>query len=413
MLIPSVPSGHLDLQLDLGDLPGFAMDETSITQRVRLAVDSTRPTIAAITLDEVNSGSPLSIGACGDLLVMLETLDNYGFDLDEPAVIHYRVRAGEAEISRGSVPLPDTTPFGEQFFWTGNLDLTDAGATTLLPSYMVDVWVSGSDSAGNPFDTTGNSIYEPIASWSLALLGPSIDLNAATSSFSWDDPSPIAQQAVNLDFEVRNLGGKGDVSLVLQRAVEGGFWENIARVDIVATAGGELTGSLPTIADADVGDSIEFRLVVLVDEVEMDRTSLDPLFIKEQTIRDGKALVQQAQEGTFSIVLYIVALLSLSMAMWLLVMNRRIREGELDAGVEDQTEEVLESLQTSKMLPAIDQDLPPPSGLTLPQPSVSPAPAVAAPVKAPPPLPPTGLPEGWTLDQWNHFGWQYVESMKK
>jgi hypothetical protein len=147
--------------------------------------------------------------------------------------------------------------------------------------------------------------------------------------------------------------------------------------------------------------------------VEMDRTSLDPLFIKEQTIRDGKALVQQAQEGTFSIVLYIVALLSLSMAMWLLVMNRRIREGELDAGVEDQTEEVLESLQTSKMLPAIDQDLPPPSGLTLPQPSVSPAPAVAAPVKAPPPLPPTGLPEGWTLDQWNHFGWQYVESMKK
>ena len=413
LLIPSVPSGHLDLQLGLGDLPGFAMDETSTTQRVRLAVDSERPTIAAITLDEVNSGSPLSIGACGDLQVMLETLDDYGFDLDEPAVVHYRVRAGEAEISRGSVPLPDTTPFGEQFFWTGNLDLTDAGATTLLPSYMVDIWVSGSDSAGNPFDTTGNSIDEPIASWSLALLGPSIDLNAATSSFSWDDPSPIAQQAVNLDFEVRNLGGKGDVALVLQRAVEGGFWENIARVDIVATAGGELTGSLPTIADADVGDSIEFRLVVLVDEVEMDRTSLEPLFIKEQTIRDGKALAQQAQEGTFSIVLYIVALLSLSMAMWLLVMNRRIREGELDPGVEDQTEEVLEDLQNSKVLPAIDQDLPPPSGLTLPQPATSPAPAVASAVKAPPPLPPTGLPEGWTMDQWNHFGWQYVESMKK
>ena len=413
LLIPSVPSGHLDLQLGLGDLPGFAMDETSTTQRVRLAVDSERPTIAAITLDEVNSGSPLSIGACGDLQVMLETLDDYGFDFDEPAVVHYRVRAGEAEISRGSVPLPDTTPFGEQFFWTGNLDLTDAGATTLLPSYMVDVWVSGSDSAGNPFDTTGNSIDEPIASWSLALLGPSIDLNAATSSFSWDDPSPIAQQAVNLDFEVRNLGGKGDVALVLQRAVEGGFWENIARVDIVATAGGELTGSLPTIADADVGDSIEFRLVVLVDEVEMDRTSLEPLFIKEQTIRDGKALAQQAQEGTFSIVLYIVALLSLSMAMWLLVMNRRIREGELDPGVEDQTEEVLEDLQNSKVLPAIDQDLPPPSGLTLPQPATSPAPVVASAVKAPPPLPPTGLPEGWTMDQWNHFGWQYVESMKK
>ena len=32
---------------------------------------------------------------------------------------------------------------------------------------------------------------------------------------------------------------------------------------------------------------------------------------------------------------------------------------------------------------------------------------------APPPLPPTGLPEGWTQEQWNHFGWQYVESMMK
>ena len=30
------------------------------------------------------------------------------------------------------------------------------------------------------------------------------------------------------------------------------------------------------------------------------------------------------------------------------------------------------------------------------------------------PLPPTGLPEGWTQEQWNHFGWQYIDgfSMK-
>ena len=139
----------------------------------------------------------------------------------------------------------------------------------------------------------------------------------------------------------------------------------------------------------------------------MDRTSLDPLFIKEQTIRDGEALAKQAQEGTFSIVLYIIALLSLSMAMYLLVMNRRIREGELESGAEDQTEEVLEDLEKGKMLPAIDSNLPAPSV------TVQPTAVPAAPVKAPPPLPPTGLPEGWTLDQWNHFGWQYVESMKK
>ena len=156
--------------INLFDLPGIALDETPIIPRVRLAVDSSRPTISAISLNEVSPGDPLSIGDAGDLLVMLETLDDYGFNLDESAVLHYRVRAGEAEISRGSVPLPDTTPFGEQFFWTGYLDLTDAGATMLLPSYVVDVWVSGSDDAGNPFDTMDNSLLTPIASWPLALL---------------------------------------------------------------------------------------------------------------------------------------------------------------------------------------------------------------------------------------------------
>ena len=424
LLIPSVPSGKLDLRLELGDLPGLAMDETQQTPRVRLTVDNSRPTIAAISLDEVSANSELSIGSCGNLLVMLETFDDHGFDLNEPTVLHYRVRAGEAEISRGSVPLPDTTPFGDQFFWTGYLDLTDAGATTLLPSYTVDVWVSGSDSSGNPFDTIGNSLIEPIASWPLALLGPSIDLDNEANSFSWDDPSPVAEQAVNLEFEVLNTGGKGDVAFVLQRSVEGGFWQNTARVDLVAGAGGTLTGSLPTVANAAVGESIEFRLLVLVDEVEMDRKSMDPVLIKEQTVRDGEALAQQAQEGTFSIVLYIIALLSLSMAMWLLVVNRRIDKLS-DEPSEDQTEEVLEEMNLSKSIPAIDSSVPPPSGLILPaQPEaappkpVAPSPQPAAPVaaagaRAPPPLPPTGLPAGWTQEQWNHFGWQYVEALKK
>jgi hypothetical protein len=313
--------------------------------------------------------------------------------------------------------LPDTTPFGEQFFWTGNLDLTDSGSTTLLPSYMVDIWVSGSDSAGNPFDTLGNSMNQPIASWSLALLGPSIDLDAVTSSFSWDDPSPISEQAVELGFEVRNLGGKGDVAFVLQRAVDGGFWEDTARVDLVATAGAVITGTLPTVANVKAGENIEFRLLVLVDEVEMDRKTLDPLLIKEETIRDGEALALQAQEGTFSIVLYLIALVSLSLAMWLLVVNRRIRSGELEPGVEDQTEEVLEELNLSKTLPQIDINIPPPIGLVLPQPQSVAAPVAAPPVlettRDPPPIPPTGLPQGWTLDQWSHFGWQYVDAMKK
>ena len=165
------------------------------------------------------------------------------------------------------------------------------------------------------------------------------------------------------------------------------------------------------------GENIEFRLLVLVDDVEMDRKTLDPLLVKEETIRDGAALALQAQEGTFSIVLYLIALVSLSLAMWLLVMNRRIRSGELEPGAEDQTEEVLEELNLSKTLPQIDLNIPPPSGLVIPSPQAAPAPVVAPTpsetVRAPPPIPPTGLPQGWTQEQWSHFGWQFVEAMKK
>ena len=29
------------------------------------------------------------------------------------------------------------------------------------------------------------------------------------------------------------------------------------------------------------------------------------------------------------------------------------------------------------------------------------------------PLPPTGLPDGWTMEQWEHYGWKYIEALTK
>ena len=429
LLIPAVRSGHLDLRLKMDDLPGIADDETNIVPRVRLAVDSSRPTISSIALNEVSSGGELSIGDCGDLLVMLETIDDHGFDLDEPAVLHYRVRAGEAEISRGSVPLPDTTPFGDQFFWTGHLDLTDSGATMLLPSYVVDVWISGSDESGNPFDTFQNSVSEPFASWPLALLGPSFDLGADTTSLKWDEPSPTAEQQVNMVINAKNNGGKGDVVFALQRLVVGGNWAEISIVELEVGAGTEVQASLEAIADVAAGEQIEFRVLVLVDGVEMDRKTVDPLIIKHQTSRDGDALKEQASEGQFTIVLFVIAMLSIGFGVYTMVMSRRILKGE-EVDESDQTAEVLADLDV-KELPPIELNLPPPPGLVLPPPSGIhaniPAPMPPPPTTAPlveksvvvaaeksrgePPIPPSGLPDGWSQDQWNHFGWQYLDAL--
>ncbi len=47
-------------------------------------------------------------------------------------------------------------------------------------------------------------------------------------------------------------------------------------------------------------------------------------------------------------------------------------------------------------------------------PAIPAAPVVSAPAKSsekgPPPLPASGLPDGWTTEQWQHYGWQWLES---
>ena len=51
-----------------------------------------------------------------------------------------------------------------------------------------------------------------------------------------------------------------------------------------------------------------------------------------------------------------------------------------------------------------------------PAPAVAPVPVAApAPVVAPaaPPLPPGGLPAGWTMEQWNYYGQQYLDQLNQ
>jgi len=421
----------------------LAEDQTDTEPRVRLIVDSSSPSLAAITLSRIEAGEPIPIGQANNLLVQLETLDNHGFDSTESAVLHYRVRAGEAEISRGSLDLPDTTPFGEQFFWSGNLDLTDGGATTLLPTYFVDVWVSGSDAAGNPFETHGNTMQTPFATWPLALLGPSIDL--ATADATWSNPSPSPGESVEFTVSVTNAGGSGDVTYVLQRQQTAGYWEDIASASMLASAGSEMLVTMSTTASGQVGDRLDHRLLLLVDGVEADRSPVAPLLITEDVARDGDALREDISEQRFSLVLYLITMLSLSAMTWMLVMYRRTMYGE-DETPEDQTEVVVAAMEANaKAVPDL-ADLPPPPGLapsgpaapsasttppppglTMPpppglvvptppaeapaaKPAPAPAPAAPADPRGAPPVPEDGLPNGWTEAQWAHYGWSWLDA---
>ena len=391
MLVPDVRSGHLDLRAKLVDLPGLAVDESEFKPRLRLAVDSERPTIHAVYIAGIEPGAEIPISLAGDLQVMLETRDDQGFSMDNPAVIHYLVRAGEAEISRGSSPLPDTTPFEDQFFWTGYLDLTDGGATMLLPSYTIDVWVTGSDASGNPYNSQGNTILQPLASWPLALTGPDISLRGEDTFWEWSNPTPITGESVHLGLNARNSGASGNVTFVLQRLVSGDNWETLSAVTIDAPSGREIQIKLNAVADGSSGDTLEHRVLLLDSGVEKERISISPLLIKDEVDRDGDALANQIADSQLSVVMYLIALGAMSYAVWTMVQMRRIKRGE-EVDESDQTAEVAEEM-AGKVVPNIEHS----------EPAIQPG----------PPLPPSGLPEGWTMEQWSHYGQQYIESMSE
>ena len=101
--------------------------------------------------------------------------------------------------------------------------------------------------------------------------------------------------------------------------------------------------------------------------------------------------------------MYLIALGSMSFAVWTMVQMRRIRRGEqLDES--DQTAEVIENME-GKMVPEIQQS----AAATPLQNTPQSQPALDG---VTPPLPPTGLPEGWTMEQWNHYGHQYLQNIK-
>ena len=246
------------------------------------------------------------------------------------------------------------------------------------------------------------------------MVGPSSDIDDEAVYRQWDNTSPYDGETATMIVTDSNLGGNGMVEFALQELVEGGYWSTSSMVGVEVTSGQSLTASLPVSADAPQGTAIEYRVLVLVDGVEMDRQSVESLLIKEETVRDGEALSQQLSDDIFSVTLFIIALTSLSFGMYALVLRRRMLAPETEEEAADQTEEVVQEMVNQKVLPSIASPTQPPSPPVAPAPpapSAPPAPAMNR--SSPPPLPPTGLPDGWTEDQWTSYGWQYIDALSK
>ena len=92
-------------------------------------------------------------------------------------------------------------------------------------------------------------------------------------------------------------------------------------------------------------------------------------------------------------------------------MYRKMKYGdeELES---DHTDVVVEEMEM-KIVPQIAILPVPQPTATVPTPNPSPPNQSGDDDSGIAPIPPTGLPEGWTQEQWNHFGWQYIDSFKK
>ena len=428
-LVPNSPSGHLDFSLQMDDMPGLSQDKTPITPRLRLAVDSSSPMINEIRLDNVVSGEPISISKMNNITILVESSDDFGFTDSSSIIVHYRVRAGESEISRGSKSLDSYLEFEGSYFWNENIDFTDLGATTLLTTYELDIWLTGSDSSGNSFDVDSNSAESPFASWPLALIGPSIDLSSSKTQISWDNPSPNVGDIVTLEIQSFNKGSKGNVTFVLESLDLQGNWVEVAKVSQVVNQNSTMYTTIQYPISQEQSTTLEFRVLALLNDIEMDRKTIDPLLVKEETVRDGEALAQQAGDEIFGITLFLIALISISFGLWMLVITRRMNRQDDDSsdGL-DQTDQVIEEQNQYKQIPDIVEPIPEispvqplqvqqtmPIPMPMPTQQILPQPAITQLTNNPgiAPLPPTGLPDGWTMDQWEHYGWKYMESFKK
>lgn len=438
-LVPVAPSGHLDFSFKMAEMPGLSEDETTINPRLRLAVDSESPDIGDIRLDNVVGGNEISLSNMDDMTVLVRTSDNFGFGETSSITVHYRIRAGESEISRGSKILDSYIEFEDSYFWDTQIDFTDFGATTLLPTYELDIWLTGSDFSGNSFDSTYNSENNPFSSWPLALIGPNIDFSSSDTKLIWSNPSPDVGDIVNLNIETFNDGSKGNVTFVLERLDSQQNWVKEEYISQVVNPNSTIYLSIPYTITQQSSTTLEFRVMALLGDVEMDRRAIDPLLIKEETVRDGEALAQQAGDEIFGITLFLIALISVSFGLWMLVVSRRMnQEGDDLSNDVDQTSEVMDEQSLYKQIPEIGviseqnpavsnqsqvtQQVTMPMPLPMPLPIPNPNQQVVTPIinqsqltndPGIAPLPPTGLPDGWTMEQWEHYGWKYMESFKK
>ena len=357
ILVPNVRSGHLDMLAWLENLPGLAADESEEQPRILLEVDGNSPIINAIS-----PSGDIAITDASEIAVFINSSDDHGFIAQRTAVLHYKVKAGESEVSRGSQELGTLLEQYGYGHWTGVVDLTDGGVTELLPGYTVDVWVTGADAAGNPYVSENNTEQTPLTQWRIIRVGPTVTL--VDLDVYWTDATPVSGENVSLLINGANENSEeGTLTFALQQKTKDGDWINVnnGSTDALLRANGNFSSEISIKTSEVDEETVErYRLIVKDNHVILDRMSLDPLIIQPAVARDGAAISEQFTEQTGTVLLYIALIVALIAIVVLITMNRQLSTDHLDLDLAEQTLDVVDDMDTPPPPPGFDVDAPPP-----------------------------------------------------
>ena len=355
ILVPNVRSGHLDMLAWLENLPGLAGDETEEQPRILLEVDGNSPVINAIL-----PYGDITISEASSIDVFINSSDDHGFSSERKAVIHYKVKAGESEVSRGSKELGTLLEQYGYGHWTGVVDLTDGGVTELLPGYVVDIWITGADAAGNPYVSDNNTENNPLTQWQIIRIGPVVDLMEL--DVLWSDATPVSGENVTLNIAGANQNNQeGSLTFALQQKTKDGDWVNVhnASTDALLRANGDFVADISISTQEVDEETVErYRLVVKDGHVVLDRMSLDPLILQPPVARDGQAISEQFTEQTGTVMLYVALMVALIVIVVLIVVNRNLSVDDFDPA--DQTTVVASEMGAPPPPPGFKSDNPPP-----------------------------------------------------
>ena len=406
----------IPLEFSLHNLPGMSIDAT--TQVANIILDSYAPVVSFDSLPSTIDSTMLE-----SQMISISIQDDGGIS-DEDVILMWEFRrpnSGGGSSLLNVVPYQISMPLDEQvgdvWSYSRTVDLTNGSILGLLPGDMISLWVIASDQAGNSLSGVGSvddkvSPYLNVRQFVLGI--PSIAIALADGSTPRGGEVKEGDE-LGITVSLRNIGTKnGNVKVELFHDLGAGSWASQGFVNADLNDGQLRTldtfifetykkGSqglyLNISGDFDVWDTATSPAgCIKVGQIITCDLSL------EQDMPTVLSRQQDDSSGSDPVLIASIFVLILVIVLAVLVILRRQGESEYYEELDEEWEEAAntafyEAPQSTYEEPEVQKVLPP---MPEEQPSDQE-------VNQGPPLPETGLPDGWSMEQWGHYGEQWLE----